>query len=76
METLKIVSSIFFMIGFFLILYMLSGSEGCYFDAERVNLICPSGSNISEKALFVIVAVFFVVFGFILLKKSNEVSSF
>lgn len=76
MESLKIASSVFIVVGFLLLLMVVSNSEDCHFDIERVNLICASTTNISEKALYVIISVFFFVLGFVLYKKSNEVSSF
>lgn len=72
MEGLQIGASICFVIGFFLLIYILGESEDCTFSVERVNLICET-DNVSEKALFVIISVFFFVFGYILYKKHREI---
>jgi ABC-type Mn2+/Zn2+ transport system permease subunit len=57
-------------VGILLLLFMLSESQDCTF--ENVNIICGSGANISEKALFVIASVFFIVLGVILFQKDKE----
>jgi hypothetical protein len=71
MEGLQIGASICFVIGFFLLIYIIGQSEDCTFSVERVNLICETG-NVSEKALFVIVSSFFFVLGYILFKKHQQ----
>ena len=60
----------FIAVGILLLLFMLSESQDCAF--ENVNIICGSGDNVSEKALFVIASVFFLVLGVVLFKQDKR----
>lgn len=57
-------------VGILLLLFMLSESQDCGF--ENVNIICGDGANISEKALYVIGGVFFIVLGTVLFQQDKR----
>lgn len=61
-------------IGIVLLLVMMSESQDCSFSAERVNIICAEGDNISEKAVYVILAIFTIVLGFVLYKTDKRLN--
>ena len=61
-------------IGILLLLVMMGESEDCSFSVERVVIICAEGDNISEKALYIIIAVFAIVLGVVLYKTDKRMN--
>lgn len=61
-------------VGIILLLAMMSESQDCTFSAERVNILCAEGDNISEKALYVIIAVFAIVLGVVLYRTDKQIN--
>ena len=61
-------------IGVLLFMVTISESSDCAFSVERVTLTCADGSNISEKALYVIISVFEIVLGVVLYKTDKRMN--
>lgn len=57
-------------VGILLLIFMLSESQDC--GVENVNIVCGDGANISEKALYVIAGVFFIVLGVVLFQQDKR----
>lgn len=73
MEPLQIVSSVFLIIGIVLMLYVLTDIEGCHFSIERINILCDDpNANITLKALFILLAGFFLFMGYVFYRKNQE----
>ena len=74
MGHLGTISAIIIAGGILMLLYILSQSQDCVFIIEQVNIVCATTTNISEKAMYIIISVFLIVLGSVLFNKDRHMT--